>query len=93
MAASAPLIEIRGVRFTRNSSYWPMTVTLTTLNLTPVRVTGTTCNRFYFTTLRAGFDPTICREAGALPRRLKATAASVCRYSTADTWQIKLIRF
>ncbi len=35
--ARAPLFEVRGVRFT-HSPYWHTSVTLTPLNLTPIRV-------------------------------------------------------
>ncbi len=37
--ARAPLFEVRGVRFT-HSPYWHTSVTLTPLNLTPIRVTA-----------------------------------------------------
>ncbi len=37
--ARAPLFEVRGVRFT-HSPYWYTSVTLTSLNLTPIRVTA-----------------------------------------------------
>ncbi len=84
--ARAPLFEIRRVRFTHNSPYWHTSITLTPLNLTPVRVTAPMLhplpgpyhhNSFVF---RAGLEPGILvRKAGALSRRLKATASSVSR--------------
>ncbi len=74
------------MRSTHNSPYWHTSVTLTPLNLTPVRVTAPMLqplpgpyhhNSFVF---RAGLEPGMpAREAGALPRRLKATASSISR--------------
>ncbi len=79
------------VRFT-HSPYWHTSVTLTPLNLTPVRVTAPMQhllpgphhhNSFLY---RVGLEPGIpAQEAGALPRRLKATASSV-RFTHSPYW-------